>query len=135
MIEHLQGLLAAGGEGIITDKAKIYSAMSDWIRATELGQPEEYLIDPASEEAQAVSQQNSARAQQQAEQMERMNQVLMQQQRQIEDQKIELDRWKHQTDLAFKYYDANLDAETKEAELTQDMIKDANQSARNENVQ
>ena len=118
VIAKLEGLIAQGGENIITDKGKLYSAMSDWIRASELGQPEEYLIDPGSDESKQAAEAAGKSAQYQQGQLDR----LAQQEREIENQKLQLDKYKHDGDLKFDYDKLAADNEVAEAKMTTDAI-------------
>ena len=122
LIGHLEQLVMGGNEGIITSKGKIHAAMADWIRAADLGAPEEYLIDPDSEEGQQAQQQQAQAAQEQQQAMQQMQEQMMQMQQQLEMQKLELDKYKHDTELQYKYYDSNLDAEVDEAKMTADNL-------------
>jgi hypothetical protein len=118
VITQLQGLIASGGNGIITDQNRLYNAMSDWIRAANLGPPDQYLIDPNSTEAkQAAAQQ--AKSQQQAAQAAAEAQVrmtldsqgpLLQMQHKFK--LIEQDR-----ELSYKVWSDQLEAEVKEADM------------------
>jgi hypothetical protein len=118
LLQQQQAWLQQGGEGIITDKSKIYNAAADWIRVTQLGQPEEYLIDPSSEEAQqAIQASQQAAEQAAAEQQQQMQNVM-----EIEAAKIAEDRYEKDTEIAWKYYDTNVDAEIQEAKITADSI-------------
>jgi hypothetical protein len=118
LISNQVSMMQQGGEGIITDKAKTYSAMADWIRASELGQPEEYLIDPEGEQATQYQQQ----AQQAQQQQQQKQDALMQKQIELEEAKIIQDKYKVDEELKFKYYEAGLDAEIQEAKITTDTI-------------
>jgi hypothetical protein len=111
-----------GYDGIIVDGGKIFQAAAEWIRAADLGDPSEYLIDPDSPEAQQAAQQKAQQAQAQEQEMKQMQAGMIQMQRELEQQKLELDKYKHDSDLRFKYYDANLDADVKEAEMTADAL-------------
>jgi hypothetical protein len=111
-------LLTSGAEGVMVTKSGIYNTLADWIRAAELGRPEEYLTDPDSEEGQQAQQQISQAGQQQAQQQAQM----MQMQAQIEQMKIAQDKYKVDQELRWKYYDTNVDAGLKEAELTVDNV-------------
>ena len=103
--------------GSLVDKGKLYNAMTDYLRAADLGQPEQYFVDPDSEEAMAADQQAAQAQEQQQQQMQQMQQQMVQMQQQFELQKQD-------NDLKFKYYDANLDAEIEEAKLTASSIID-----------
>lgn len=131
LIAWMTQAMQQGQEGILTDKGKLYNAAADWIRAANLGpNPEEYLIDPASDEAQAAAKQQQQSQQQQQQAMQQQQKEMMDLQRQIEAMKDATDRWQTETETRFKYYDANLDAEIQEAKIVGDgvvqLTKDAN---------
>lgn len=67
------GAMGSGKAGILTDDVKTYNAAFDWIVASQLGAPDRYLIDPASEGAQKAAQ-----AQQQAQQAAQQQQAAVQ---------------------------------------------------------
>lgn len=115
-------LMMAGAEGEIVDKAKYYSAMDDWIRANEIGDASDYLIDPTSEEAQQAAQQKQQQAEQTHQQAMELQQAMIQLTAKIEADKLDMERYTHDTDLRFKYYDARLDAEVDEAKMTVDSV-------------
>jgi len=131
LVQQQQVMIQAAGPGVLTNIDKYYNTMADWIRAARLGNPEEYITDPASQQSQQAAQQNQQQQQQQQAQMQEMQQQLQ-----------ALERWKHESELQYKYYDTNtdarvdmakagLDAEVKEAEMTADAIVEiekANQS-------
>lgn len=101
-------LIQQGGAGIITDVSKKYNAMSDWIRAANLGAPEEYLIDPNSDPALQTQRDKMAEATEQQNQAKQ----LMDLQRQLQEMALEVDKYKHDSDLKFKYWKEALEADT-----------------------
>lgn len=111
VIQLQQGIMQQGGAGIVTDLNRLHSAMSDWIRTAQLGAPDQYLIDPQSEESQA--KQAEAR---EKEKQARDDQVTIQATLIKMQQDFELE--KQRRDLMFKKWDAELDAEIEEAKLT-----------------
>ena len=66
---------------------------------------------------------------QQAQQQQQAQQELQQEMLAIEQGKIAQDKYKTDEDNKFKYYDANLDAEIKEAEITTDAILETEKNA------
>jgi len=112
-----ESLAMGGGMGSLVDKSKLYNAMTDWLRANDLGQPEQYFVDPDSNEALTAEKQQVQNMQQQQEQMRQMEQQMIQMQQQFELQKQD-------NELRFKYYDANLDAEIQEAKITSSAVID-----------
>ena len=115
-------LLAQGGEGEIVDKSKFYEAMDDWLRANELGDASEFFIDPSSEPAQQARQAKSQAQNQQHQQAMQLQQAMISLTEKIERDKIDMERYTHDTELRFKYYDARLDAEIDEAKMTVDSV-------------
>lgn len=112
----------AGYDRIIVDGGKIHQAAADWIRANDLGDPASFMIDPDSPEAQQAAQEKAQQAEAERDRMEQLQSGMIQLQVQLEQQKIELDKYKHDSELRYKYYDSNLDAEVKEAEMTADSL-------------
>lgn len=108
-------ILQTGGGGILCDNARMYNAICDWMRASDLGEPEQYVIDPKSPEAQQAQQ---AQAQQAQQQMQQQQQQIAQLQQQV--QQFELE--KQRRDLDYKVWADQLDAEVKEAQMTADNV-------------
>ncbi len=122
VISQQTAIIASGGDGVLTNKSKVYNAMTDWLRASDIDTPEQYLIDPDSPEAKQTLQQQAQAQQQQQQQMQQMQQALIQM-----DQQFKLLIQKR--DLEFKVWKEQLDAEVKEAQMTADnvvKIKQAN---------
>jgi hypothetical protein len=114
-----QQILQGGGAGVLTDNAKIYNSMSDWMRANDLQQPQEYLIDPTSPEAQQAQQQQAQAAQQQAQQQA---QQMLAIQTQLIKTQGEVDARKQERELRYKVWSDQLDAEVQEAKITGDAV-------------
>lgn len=108
-------IIMQGGEGILTSRAKLYNAMCDWCRASDLQTPEQYLIDPNSPEAQQAANQQAQQAQQQMQQQQQQIEKL-----QAQIQAFELE--KQRRDLEYKTWSDQLDAEVQEAKITADNV-------------
>lgn len=108
-------ILMQGGDEILVNLGKIYNAMCDWCRASDLDTPEQYLIDPTSPEAQKAREDKSRATQQQ---MQAQQQQIQQLQQQV--QQFELE--KQRRDLQYKVWSDQLDAEVKEAQMTADNV-------------
>jgi len=104
-------VLQMGGGGILVDNGKIYNAMADWCRASDLSSPDQYLIDPTGEEA-TQAQQSKA---QQAEQAQ-----LAQQQAKQKEYEFELE--KQRRDIEYKMWSDELQADLDEAKITADAL-------------
>jgi len=115
-------MIAGGAANITTDWNGIHKTISDMMTAMQLDGTEGYFLDPDSQQVQQSMEQADAQNQQ----MQQMQQQMAMQQQQIESQKLELDKYKHDTEIEWKYYDTNIDAEGKEAELVQRGIESAN---------
>lgn len=115
VIQKQTEIIMQGGDGILCDKAKVYNAMTDWLRASNIQTPEQYLIDPDSPEAQQAMQRQAQSQAQQAQQMQAMQQQLLKVQHDFE-------LLKQQRDIDYKVWSDRLDAEVKEAQMTGDNI-------------
>ena len=117
VIQTQVGFMQAGQEGQTVDSGGVYNAILDWCRAANLENPEQYWVDPDSEEAQQAAQAQSQQQQQQQQQLVDMEQKQAAQQQQLFALTQQLDKYKHDTELRFKYDDAALDAEVEEAKI------------------
>ena len=124
LIQKQGELLAQGEAGILTSKAKMHSAMADWIRCAEIGDPDEYIIDPESDEAVAASKQQQQTQAQQQQKIEQLQMAMYQAQQKLEWFDRNLEEWKHKTQLEQDYYEANLDAEVAEAKMVSSNVAD-----------
>jgi hypothetical protein len=109
-IQMMQGMMASGGSGIITDLPRLYNAMGDWIRTAGLGSPDQYLIDPKSPESQQASQQKADDARKAANEKMQVDAAIVRLEK-----SFELEKQKR--DLEFKRWAEELRAEVEEAKL------------------
>ena len=129
VLQQQQGMMSTGGNGVITDTQRIYSAMADWIRTANLGPPDQYLIDPTSEQAQQALQQ-----QQQEQEFQAQEQLRIQAEEIKLNQNFELE--KQGRELSYKEWKDRLMAEIEEAKLTVDStikVKELNINAQGDN--
>lgn len=115
VIQQQTAVIEMGGMDILTSLGKAYNSMSDWIRANDLGDPNSYLIDPDTPEAQQTVQENEQKKEQEKQQIFQMQQQLTKMQQDFE-------MMKQKQDLEHKKWERMMDAEEKEAELTTDLI-------------
>lgn len=111
-----------GMDGVLVGPDNLYSAFMDWAAASEIDAPEKYITNPDSEKGK----QAGAMKTQQAQGMQQMQAQMAQQQQQLEAMKLQLDKAKSDNELKFKYWEARLNAETKEAELIGTATADLN---------
>jgi hypothetical protein len=122
VIQYQMGMIQGGTANITTTWRGVYAALTDWMKACELDGMEGYFLDPAGQESQQgqqAAQQQSQSDQQMQQQMLQIQMQMEQQKAQIDAQKLELDKYKHDTELQFKYWEANQDAEIEEAKLVE----------------
>jgi hypothetical protein len=125
VIGQLQGLIASGGEGIITDQSRLYNAMGDWIRAANLGAPDQYLIDPASPEARQAAQAQQQAAQQSAQAAKDAQiEMAVKSQAPLLQMQHHFKLTEQERELSYKVWSDQLDAEVKEADITAQSLID-----------
>lgn len=106
-------LAERGMDEVLVNIDGFYAVLMDWARANEIANPEQYFRDPQSPEAQQALQQK----QQQAQQQDQQKQALMQQAIELEQIRAALDKYRHDSDLQFKYWAEVLGAEVEEAKI------------------
>jgi hypothetical protein len=107
--------MQAGLDGVMVNPAKIHRTLTDWLRAVDLAEVESFYIDPASEEGQQAAQGKAQAAQEEAQKVEALTQRVI-------DQEQQLDKYKHDTQLAFDKWEAILKAEIEEAKIVGDKV-------------
>jgi len=115
VIQTQLGFIQGGAANIAVTYKGVHNAIQDWLKASELDGAEGYFLDPDGQESQQGQQAAAEQAQEESE----LQKQLTAMQVQLEQQKQELDKYKHDTELQFKYYDANLDAEVEEAKIVE----------------
>ncbi len=116
MNEVLNGQLMMADRGmdeVLVDMDGYYRALMDRDRLAEVQNPEQYYVDPASERSKRAL----AIKQQQGEQDKMDRAKLMQQAAGMEQMAQALDKYKHDSDLQFKYFAELLGVEWKQAEM------------------
>ncbi len=108
-----QQMIEAGEDGVMADRPGIYNAIMDWCRAANLSNPEQYFVDPQSQEALQAQEQKAR----QAEQQQQLMQQMQEQQTAIFHLQQQLEKYKHDTELLQKYQQSALDAEIEEAKI------------------
>lgn len=102
-----------GMDNVLVNINGFYRALTDWGRAAEVANPEQYFLDPSTEESKAALQakeQGDAQAAQ-------ANRALMGQAVGLEQLRTAFDKYKHDSELQFKYFAEIMGAEVSEAEI------------------
>lgn len=106
-------LASLGMDEVLVNLRGFYKTMMDRDRAADLQNPEQYYVDPESEEAQkALAAKAKASAEQQAQQK-----ALMQQAIGLEQIRSSIDKYKVDVETQFKYWAETLRAEIAEAQI------------------
>lgn len=113
MMDDQIALAREGMTDVLVNASGFYATAMDWARVSDIPNPEQYYIDPASDSAQQAlqSQRN------QAEELANAQRALMSQAVQLEQIRTAMDKYKHDSDLQFKYFAEVLGAEVEEAKL------------------
>ena len=118
-------IASMGGMGVAVDLNGIHKTATDWMRAVQLDDSEEYLVDPSSQKGQQAQQQAGQQQQQQTQMQAQMTQMQVQ----LDQFKAETDRMKVENDKADDDFDNQTDrlklgqdAEIEEAKLTVQLI-------------
>lgn len=125
IMAHQGMLLQLGMDGTMVDEQSIYAASMEWCRASGISNPEQYLVDPNSEQSQQAAQQKQQQAQQEAQAAQAQQQEMLQLQKMIElrkadneDARVMEDGRQHDEELQFKYWEAGQQQALEEAKLT-----------------
>ena len=113
---HVQLQIAAIGQGAsgqLADFQTLYNTQMDALQLAGAQNPDRYMIDPASPRAmEAAQQQQEGTQKSQAVEREGQKKLV-----ELEYRKLDNDARKHAEEMKFKYYDADLKAEVKGAEI------------------
>jgi hypothetical protein len=116
-------LAREGMDEVLVNIEGFYRALTDWGRAADLPTPEQYFLDPstpASKQALKKKQEDAARDAE-------AQRALMAQAVGLEQLRTAFDKYRHDSELQFKYFAEILGAEVAEAkivgEATADLVK------------
>lgn len=105
-----------GLDDVIVNINGFYAALMDWARAADVSNPQQYFLDPNSDSSkQALKSKQAQQKKQQENQATLIDQALG-----LERLRTAFEKYKQDTDLQFKYWDANLDSEVEEAKIVGD---------------
>lgn len=113
-------LAQAGMEDILIDAQAFYNAVHEWLRINDIDVPDKFILDPKTDRAK----QAFATKQAQTRRDKQMQESLMQQAISLEQVRVALDKYKSDSELQFKYYDAVLSAQIEEAKIATPAIVD-----------
>jgi hypothetical protein len=102
--------LQAGFDGVLVTPAKMHATLIDWLRSVDLGEVESFYVDPDSEEGQAAAKSKGEAQQAEKQAMEQLTQRVI-------DQEQQLDKYKHDTQLAYDRWEALLKSAIEEAKI------------------
>jgi len=102
-----------GMDGVLVGIDQFNRCLMDWARMSEAQNPEQYFIDPQSDAAQAALQSK----QQQAQELDRQKKTLMQNAFGLEQMRTAFEKYRHDSELQFKYYAELLGVQVEEAKI------------------
>lgn len=106
-------LAGQGMDDILLNVNSFHTAIMDWCRAQDIPNPEKYWLDPLSPESQQAMANKRAQAEAQAQAEGAMVQAAMD----LEELRTAFDKYKQDTDLQFKYFEAVLNSEVEESKI------------------
>ena len=113
VIESQLMLADKGLDGVLVGIHQFNRALMDWARLAEVQNPEQYFIDPESDESKAALQGK----QKQAAEVDQQKKALMQQAFGLEQLKTAFEKYRTDAELQFKYFAEVLGAEVEEAKI------------------
>ena len=118
VLDRQLALAELGMDDVLVNIGGYYRALMDWSRANDLQNPEQYWIDPASDASKAAlkKKQDGEKAAAEA------RSKLLDQALGLEQLRTSFDKYKQDTDLQFKYFDALLRGDVEEAKLIADAL-------------
>lgn len=119
---------AGGGKDILVTHKHQHRALSDFVRFSQLGAPEDYWQDPESQEAQEAMQAQKQRMDEMTQRQQSFEEGLVRIQAQLEHQDQMLQYNKDMADLAFKYRELAEETANKMTELEAETGKDIPES-------
>ena len=121
-IQLQQAAFQAGLEGQLVTKQGLYKSVIDWLNVSLVDNPEAYLIDPSSEQAQQAAQMAAEMAQQQAEQQAQILSLP-------EQVKAEVTKYKTDVETMFDYFkvifEGTIEANNAEIEGNSNVVRAA----------
>lgn len=112
----LDAQLKLAGEGmnnILVNLPGFYQALMDWCRVNELTNPEQYFIDPDSDESKEASKQKDQQSKAERDAQKRLMDAALG----LEQLRVSLDKRNSDADRVLEYFKAVLQSETKEADI------------------
>lgn len=102
-----------GLDDVLVNIDGFYNTLMDWARNENVQNPEQYFVDPRTDESKQAAQGK----QEQQQKIELLNKELVRNSLDMEKLRIALDKYTSDADRQFKYYDAVLKSEIEEAKI------------------
>jgi len=108
-----QTMAQQGMDEVLVDLERFYRLALDWCRAQDIPNPEQYFIDPQSEQSQKARQAKAQAGQHQ----QQAQQAFLRQAVQLEQLRTAMDKYRTDVETQFKYWAETLHAEIEEAKI------------------
>lgn len=126
MLQSQLQMIQAGEEDTLVNAEGFYQALTDWGRAAEISNPEQYWIDPQSEESRQAADLKARQAAEQQQQQQRLMDMAVG----LEQLKIGMDKYKTDMETTFKYWAEQLRSEVEEAKIVGEAVREQLEAAR-----
>ncbi len=120
-----------GMDEVLVNLDSFNRALLDWARLAEVQNPEQYFLDPQSDESKAALKNK----QETAADLDNQKKTLMQHAFGLEQMRSALDKYRHDSELQFKYFAEILGVEVEEAKLVGSATVDIAKAKREANEQ
>lgn len=117
-IQSQSAAMAQGLNGILASPETIYRSSMDLLRLAGVDNPERHMVNPESEAAQEVVQQNAQQAQQAQQLAAQQQQQIQQLMAQLEQAKLAEDARQADDKIELDYYKTDVDAAVAEAKIS-----------------
>ncbi len=113
MLDAQLALAKEGMDEILIDAQTFYRTLMTWARVSDVRNPEQFWIDPASPRALKAMEAKTKNSQRTA----AMRQALLERAVGKEEATVALDKYKHDSRLQYEYWKGVMESEAKEAEI------------------
>jgi hypothetical protein len=106
-------LASQGMDDVLVNLESYYALALDWCRVQDIRNPEQYFVDPRSDESVEARKRKAASAQQQTQ----AQQAFLQQAVGLEQIRTAMEKYKTDVEMTFKYWSETLRAQIEEAKI------------------
>lgn len=120
LMEKQATLAGLGMENILVGVSNYYQTIMAWLRCNDIDNPEKFVIDPRTPEAEQQMKQNA----ESAKRTKAAQDELLKQSVSLEQVRVALQKYQTDAETQFKYYQTVLNAQIEEAKITAQAVVD-----------